>query len=150
MPELKIFESGATRSPEGNKPDPEGFLSPLALDEYFHYMHFHRRQSDGSLRASDNWAKGIPISCYMKSLWRHFFAVWKLHRGYKVYDPDDNHEITLREALCGVFFNCQGYLHELIKKELDSESEHRSAINFATKNCGACFPDTNAFEKNNV
>ena len=74
------FPTGATRDQDHDKPDYEGFLSPLVIERYGQYMHGHRLQLDGKLRPSDNWQKGIPLDKYMKSLWRHFFAAWKLHR----------------------------------------------------------------------
>lgn len=104
---VRQFESGATRDTEEGKLDYEGFLSPIALGRFAQYMHKHRVQSDGSLRDSDNWQKGIPLDAYMKSMWRHFHDVWTLHRGYG--------EGELEEALCALWFNVQGYLHERLK-----------------------------------
>ena len=80
-------------------------------------MTIHRKQSNGELRDSDNWQKGIPQDAYMKSMWRHFLDVWALHRGYKRTDKLTGKTITLKEALCALLFNVQGYLHEQIKKE---------------------------------
>jgi len=107
---LRIFETGATRDLDADKYDYEGFLSPLVLDRFAAYMHKHRMQVDGSLRASDNWQKGIPKDAYMKSGWRHFMAWWKLHRQPKVDRPQ------LEEALCALLFNAMGYLHEALKE----------------------------------
>lgn len=72
---IRTFDTGATRDTDEGKLDFEGFLSPLALERFAEYMNKHRQQSDGSLRDSDNWQKGIPVKQYMKSMWRHFFAV---------------------------------------------------------------------------
>ncbi len=83
---------------DDHKLDFEGFLSPLAIEAYAEYMHRHRKMPDGSLREADNWQKGIPLASYMKSLWRHFFAVWK---GYR------NGGIDINDA-CGVMFNIMG------------------------------------------
>jgi len=83
-------------------------------------MHEHRRQADGEIRDSDNWQKGMTLSQYMKSLLRHTFQLWRLHRGYKVYDYDDGHEITVEEACNGVFFNIQGYQYETLKRQEDA------------------------------
>lgn len=110
---MRTFTTGATRDSEEGKLDFEGFLSPFALERYAEYMNGHRKQRDGRLRDSDNWQKGIPIDAFMKSLWRHVFALWKIHRGGVVLDPRDQHEVTADEALCGVLFNAFGYLHEL-------------------------------------
>jgi hypothetical protein len=74
-------------------------------------MNKNRVQSNGSVRDSDNWQKGIPTVAYMKSLWRHFMEVWTLHRAWTNGD--------LEEALCAVMFNAMGYLHELLAKAHD-------------------------------
>lgn len=105
---MREFDSGATRDTDVEKLDFEGFLSPLVLERFAEYMNEHRVQSDGQLRESDNWQKGMPLSVYMKSMWRHFFDVWKMHR----YDEGD---APLEEALCALLFNVQGYLHEKLK-----------------------------------
>ncbi len=112
---IRAFQSGATRDQDTTKFDYEGFLSPLALSRFAAYMHKNRVQSDGSTRASDNWQKGIPRDSYMKSLWRHLMTVWMHHRNVPEADCED-----MEEALCGVIFNSQGYLHEILKaKEVD-------------------------------
>lgn len=103
---MRTFESGATRNDDNGKLDYEGFLSPWVLERYAQYMHKHRIQKDGELRASDNWQKGIPITEYMKSMFRHFMTAWKLHRkGVRGTELED--------ALCAIIFNAMGYLHEL-------------------------------------
>lgn len=107
---MRTFDTGATRDSDDGKWDFDGFLSPLALQRYAEYMHHNRIQSDGSLRSSDNWQKGIPKDQYVKSLWRHFFTFWKAHR-----DPRSSSTV-IEEALCGVLFNAMGYLHEYLKE----------------------------------
>jgi hypothetical protein len=107
-PLVRTFSTGATRDLDENKLDFEGFLSPLVLEEFAKYMHGKRKMPDGSLRDSDNWQKGIPLDAYMKSMFRHFFAVWKSHRAGTVS----------REDLMGLMFNVQGYIHETLKKGL--------------------------------
>lgn len=109
---MRQFETGATRDSDDQKLDYEGFLSPLVLKRYGDYMHQHRIQPDGKLRASDNWQRGIPLPAYMKSAWRHFLAWWTNHRGL----PADE---ALEEALCAVIFNASGYLHEVLKAKRD-------------------------------
>ena len=109
---MRQFSSGATRNDDTEKLDFEGFLSPTAIEHYANYMHKNRIQADGTIRESSNWQKGIPLDSYMKSMFRHFFDVWKSHRGLET--PEDM--ITNLSAL---MFNVQGYLHEydkLIKK----------------------------------
>jgi len=105
---MRVFETGATRNVDTTKLDYEGFLSPLAIERYAQYLHKHRYQADGNIRDSDNWQKGIPLAVYMKSMWRHFVDLWKLHRGYTA-DED------IETALCAIMFNAQGYLHEIVK-----------------------------------
>lgn len=105
---MREFETGATRNLSDDKLDFNGFLSPLALEEFAKYMHKNRIQADGKMRDSDNWQKGIPTDAYMSSMWRHFFDTWKSHRGLET--PED--QIS---NLCGLLFNVQGMLHELLK-----------------------------------
>lgn len=117
LAQVRTFPSGATRDLDNDKLDPEGFLSPLVLQRFAEYMHKHRMQADGSVRESDNWQKGMPLTSYMKSGWRHFMEWWRWHRGIplkpaKPRDPQD-----IEEVLCAMLFNVQAYLHELLKKE---------------------------------
>jgi len=109
---MREFETGAIRDNCADKYDYEGFISPLVIEYYASYMHENRKQADGKLRASDNWQKGIPQEAYMKSMWRHFMAVWLCHRGFKK---------CIKVALCGVLFNAMGYLHEILVKEREEE-----------------------------
>ena len=111
MSNVRQFETGATRDTDTTKPDFEGFLSPLVIARFGEYMHQNRVQKDGTLRASDNWKKGIPLDAYMKSGWRHFFAWWSLHVASTTAYPGN----LLESALCGLLFNVMGYLHEWLK-----------------------------------
>jgi hypothetical protein len=107
---IRTFGTGATRDTDHNKLDFEGFLSPLVLRRFAVYMNAHRIQSDGTLRASDNWMKGIPPDQYMKSMWRHFFDTWEAHRrGRDTLNPQQE------ENLCATLFNVMGMLHEILK-----------------------------------
>lgn len=114
---VRAFGTGATRDLDANKLDFEGFLSPLVLERYAEHMHKARRMPDGSMRESDNWQLGIPIVVYMKSLWRHFFSVWKLHRGLKVTEVVKGETVVkdLETELCAMLFNTSGMLHEVLK-----------------------------------
>ena len=112
---MREFSTGAIRDNDINKNDYEGFLSPLFIEAFGDYMHKHRKLPNGQWRDSDNWQKGIPLTAYMKSMWRHFLDLWFLHRGYKRYDKNDGHELTKVEVLCAIFFNVQGYAHEILK-----------------------------------
>ena len=112
---LRTFKSGATRDSAEGKYDYEGFLSPAVLEWYAKYMHHHRKQSDGELRDSDNWQKGIPREQYMKSMWRHFMEVWEIHRSGAVDPPvgTEQHHLAMEEALPALLFNVMGYMFEL-------------------------------------
>ncbi len=106
---IRTFDTGANRNSDEGKLDFEGFLSPTVLEAYAVYMNSNRKLENGNLRDSDNWQKGIPKDAYMKSMWRHFFDVWKDHRGL---DTNED-EIT---NLCGLLFNVSGMLHEKLKE----------------------------------
>lgn len=114
---VRQFGTGATRDLDANKLDFEGFLSPLVLERYAEHMHKARKMPDGSMRESDNWQLGIPVVAYMKSLFRHFFSVWKLHRGLPVTEVVRGETIVkdLETELCAVIFNASGMLHETLK-----------------------------------
>lgn len=109
---IRTFDTGATRDQDQTKPDYEGFLSPRVLEAFGRYMTKHRVQSDGSLRASDNWQKGIPRSVYMKSMFRHFVEIWGMHRNGGLYKAGAE---QLEESLCALLFNVMGYLYELLE-----------------------------------
>lgn len=105
---IREFATGATRDTDEGKLDYEAFLSPLVLACYAYHMDKHRRQRNGVMRDPDNWQKGIPKEAYMKSMWRHFMDVWRLHRGWSARDD-------LEGALCALLFNVHGMLHEYLK-----------------------------------
>lgn len=134
----RTFSTGATRDTSISKLDYDGFLSWRVLQRYAEYMHRHRKQSDGSMRDSDNWQKGIPEEVYRKSMWRHFMDVWKLHRLY-----EGSYDLVVRErvieSLCALLFNVMGLLHELlaaqyrsgaryVRTELDEAADQITAI----------------------
>jgi hypothetical protein len=106
---MQTFASGATRDTGTNKVDPEGFTHPMVMLQFYKYMKMNQVQSDGKLRASDNWQKGISTKAYMKSLKRHTDDVWLEHRGFGT-------DAGMIHALCGVMFNSMGYLHEILKE----------------------------------
>lgn len=122
---LQKFDTGATRSADTDKNDYEGFMSFTAIEEFGDYMSRHRTQADGSVRDSDNWQKGIPLRAYVKSLLRHSLELWGLHRGYRSRRlgreyPGRNFNFLKRETACAIWFNVQGFLHELLKEGNDS------------------------------
>lgn len=115
QPLVRSFETGATRSSDAGRYDPEGFLSPLAIEQYCIYMQKNQVQPDGSVRSSDNWQKGIPLDTYMKGMHRHLLHLWCRHRGHPVQDPKAAADKI--DDLCALFFNVQGMLHGLLKQK---------------------------------
>jgi hypothetical protein len=108
---MRTFDTGATRSPLGDKPQYEGYLNPLVIKRFGEYMLKHQTQADGQRREPDNWQKGIPRDSLMDSAWRHLLDVWLHYRGH----PEEAAE-PLEEALCAVMFNMMALLlHELRK-----------------------------------
>lgn len=114
---MRTFDTGATRSNDAGKIDPEGFLSPLVIERYCLYLNKHRVQADGKLRDSDNWQKGMDRTTYMKSAWRHFLDMWKTHRVTPT--PTANSE-AFEDSICAVLFNVMGYLHETLKEKTNA------------------------------
>lgn len=114
MSEVRRFETGATRSVDVGRIDPEAYLSPIVIERFCEYMQKHQRQSDGALRSGDNWQKGMTRESFMKGMWRHFLHLWTRHRGYAVADPKAAENIE--EDLCAILFNAQGMLFELLKE----------------------------------
>jgi hypothetical protein len=112
---VRTFETGATRDTEEGKLDYEGFLSPAVLKRYAEYMHEHRLQKDGTMRASDNWQKGMPLDVYIKSLFRHFMDLWQMHRHGVKLDASDAWFKAQQDALCAIMFNAMGYLERRLK-----------------------------------
>jgi len=112
---VRQFDTGATRSQDASRIDPEAMLSPIVIERYCEYLNKHRAQPDGYTRDPDNWQKGIPLSVYVKGLWRHMLHLWTRHRGFTVNDPGAAENIE--EDLCAVIFNAQGYLFELLKEK---------------------------------
>lgn len=121
---MRNFATGATRNSDADKPDYEGFLSPLVIAAFGRYMHANRKQADGKIRDSDNWQKGMDPEVYMKSGWRHFFEWWTAHRGWGG---------DIESAICALLFNAMGYLHERLK------AKHNDSRNQATE-AHATFP----------
>jgi len=118
---MRKFESGATRDTDEGKLDFEGFLSPIVLMRYAEYLHEHRVQADGKLRASDNWQGLFGKKHYdvcMKSAFRHFMGWWLKHR-----EPDS--DIELEDAICAVMFNAQAYLLKILKEQQGISADDR-------------------------
>lgn len=110
---IRKYETGATRDTDENKLKYEGFISPLVEKRFAEYMHVHRRQPDGNLRAPDNWQRGIPLSDYADSLVRHV-QDFRLHvDGFAAEAVSQD----LEDVLCAIRFNVDGYLFEILKQK---------------------------------
>lgn len=108
---IRTFESGATRDTAEDKPEFGGFLSPIVLREFGRYMHSHRKQSDGTLRDSDNWKHGMPLRVFLESLLRHTLDI----HGYVT--GDDDKRLVRQDAidaLMAIIFNAQGLAREIL------------------------------------
>lgn len=116
-PAIRTFKSGATRDSDAGKHDYFGFTSALVTQRFGEYMHKNRVQSDGSLRASDNWKNGFDPSDTVRSLVRHVEDV-KLH----MEGLGDVAREGLEDALCAVMFNAQSMLLDLLKKKRLAQS----------------------------
>jgi hypothetical protein len=114
-PATRTFATGATRDTDEGKLDFEGFLSPIVLEEFAKYMHEKRKMPDGSMRNSDNWQLGIPVDQYMKSMFRHFFAVWRSYRRHPKRGAGYDYAPMVEELLA-LLFNVQGITHEILKE----------------------------------
>jgi len=121
--EMRQFETGASRDSNDHPDKPSYFkaLSPIVLREYVKYLGRHRTTADGGKRDWDNWKNGIPIDVYMDGLLRHVMAVWLIQQGFKSYD--NNGEVTLKDSLNGIKFNTDGFLHEILKAEVEKIDE---------------------------
>jgi hypothetical protein len=108
---IRKFKTGATRDIDSGKIDPEGYISPIVIKRFAEYMLKHQYQSDGKVRQSDNWQKGIGQEIYMKSLWRHFLDLWLLHR------KEDGSREDIENACCAIMFNVMGFLFEELRKK---------------------------------
>jgi hypothetical protein len=131
---MRGFDTGATRNVERD-PDIHGFTSPLAIAMFARYMHENRTQADGTVRDSDNWKRGIPLDSYVRSMRRHLQDLTLHHDGYGDCARED-----LYAALSGLFFNVQGYMHEVSKADIEDEREEE--IQAAVAEAVATGPDT--------
>jgi hypothetical protein len=108
--QVRRFETGATRDDDTCKLDLEGFESPLVRLRYARYMHGKRLLADGTVRAADDWQRGIPPEQYVKSLSRHALDLALHHDGFGDEAVED-----FEDTLCALIFNASGLLFEALK-----------------------------------
>lgn len=123
-PELiRRFDTGATRDTDHNKYEYSGFNSPAVEQRFAAYMHEHRKQSNGELRSSSNWKKGIPLDVYQQSLHRHFLDLWLIQDGWLelATEPD------IEKVLCALRFNVNGMLLEVLKARKEQPGQCATA-----------------------
>jgi hypothetical protein len=129
---IRKFATGATRDTSQNKIDPEGYISPLVIQAFCEYMLEHQKQSDGSMRPSDNWQKlfgNTPAEhrdVCIKSLYRHMLDLLILHDGYsQMTRMEKGKHVTTRDALAGVMFNVMAYWFSLLKEEAEAQEPQK-------------------------
>jgi hypothetical protein len=110
---MRTFETGATRNSVEGKLSYMRALSPEVLRYYVGYLARHRKQADGGTREFDNWKHGIPQDAYCDGLLRHTHDAWLT---FFDYTPSDM-SYDLKDLLCAIIFNAQGWLFELICNE---------------------------------
>lgn len=126
-PVVREFSTGANRDRVEGKLDFLGFVSAKAERRFAAYMNKNRRLADGSLRDGDNWKRGIPIPVYADSLARHAQEVRELindvvdssgcitARNLTELPAYHSALLAVDEAVCALYFNLQGWLHERVK-----------------------------------
>lgn len=118
---MREFGTGATRTSQEGRYDPEGYMSPLVEERFSEYMLKNELQADGKRRESDNWQKGMSLQSYAKGLKRHVLHFWLRHRGWPVKDVKAASNVE--EDLCAIIFNAQGYLHTLLENKVHGKLE---------------------------
>ena len=116
----RTASSGATRDLNDEKLVYDKFQHPLVVEEFARYMHGKRAMPDGTKRDGDNWWRGFPRVWLLESMHRHYMDVWFHVTGF------ENHAAEpLLTALCGLFFNVQALMLEVILgrhiEEVDDE-----------------------------
>ncbi len=103
---MRKFPTGATRDNNDDKLDYQGFTSPHVKRAYAEYMHMHRDTANGK-RESDNWKKGIPLDVYVEAFFRHVEELQYIYETSNDYNQ-------VKDKLCAVKFNTNGWLHTLL------------------------------------
>ena len=112
MPTKRPFReasSGATRDVNTDKLVYDKFQHPLVVKRFAEYMNANRKMQDGSTRAGDNWYKGFPRDWLIESMHRHYMDTWLHAKGFEAHANED-----IESALCGILFNAQAMLLEVL------------------------------------
>lgn len=124
------FKTGADRSADTGKPHFERALSPLVLQRFAEYMRDHNIPAG---RREDQWQLGFPDESWIDSGWRHFHAWWCLSRGIPATD-EKGKAIDIEEAICGLFFNVQGALHQILLRKYPENVQKEILEGIRTRN----------------
>lgn len=108
---MRVSSTGATRNDDNGKIDYR-YKSAVVSRAMGEYMHAHRKQKDGKIRAADNWKHGMPLEWYLKSFRGHLEDFELIMEGHKVTEGDK--PVSLWHALFGLLFNLTAFMHELI------------------------------------
>src|SRR5215472_385939 len=119
----RVFDTGADRSSDKGKHHPDRAWSPLVLAEFARYMYEHNTTA-ATPRREDQWQLGFPMDSFVESGTRHWEAFKALAKGFPVFDEKGT-PVDIVEALDGVIFNVQGYLHQLLFNRLPEADQER-------------------------
>jgi hypothetical protein len=105
---VRTFATGATRDTAEGKTVPWRYGSAVVDHLFASYMQGHQKQSDGQLRAGDNWKKGFGIDVLDDCLSRHI-QDYRLHaEGH----PELAREADIIQVLLAVKFNVDALILE--------------------------------------
>jgi len=128
----RVFDTGADRSSDKGKHHPDRAWSPLVLAEFARYMYEHNTTATVP-RREDQWQLGFPMDSFVESGTRHWEAFKALAKGYPAFDQKGN-PVDVVEALCGVIFNVQGYLHQLLFNRLPEADQRKILDHVRSRN----------------
>lgn len=112
------FSTGATRDTAIGKIDPARYVHPAVVKAFATYMYEKQSMPDGTVRAGDNWQKGIPPEELMSSLARHYLDIWLHLKGESALATE-----PLDRALNGARFNVDALHLHLIKGTLSADKQ---------------------------
>lgn len=108
-PQIRTFDSGATRDALTGKLAVHRFMSPKVVKRYCEYLESHRVQTNGEVRDPDNWKKGMPKEVYAESLFRHVMI--------DAWEQFESTGTITEDTLCAILFNASGFLFEGLREK---------------------------------